>query len=138
MCSNTPATITLSSTLDGQPASPGELVTYTCTVTDAATISWTAAPVFTSSSFVQFLSTTPSNQRMRSCSDVTSVDCADIDFQAILTSVGPLDVNGVANLTSTFSFNATAQRNGTVVECSGLTSAGNTERENQTLTIEGT
>ena len=134
--SDTLATITLNSTLDGQPASPEEMVTYTCTLTEAADISWTASPVFTNVNFVQFTPTTPSNQRMLSCSDVQDINCTDINFQAALTSVGPIDVNGLADLTSTFRFPATIALNGTVIQCSGLT-ATTTEMVNQILIVEG-
>ena len=132
--SNTPATITLTSTLDGQPASPGEEVTYTCTLTDAALIHWTAPPVFTDP--VHFLSTTPSNQRMQNCSDVQTRICAELDFLATLTNVGPLDRNNHANLTSTFRFTATVALNETMINCSGVTETG-AETENQTLIVKG-
>ena len=134
--SNTPATITLTSTLNGQPASPGQEVTYTCTLTEAALISWTASPVFTSTNLVHFLSTTPSNQTMLSCSDVQSINCAELDFLATLTNVGPLDMNNQANLTSTFRFTATVELNETVINCSGVTETG-AETENQTLIVKG-
>jgi len=52
-----------------------------------------------------------------------AVLCTDINFQAELTSIGTLDVNNLAELTSTFRFTATAGLNGTVVECSGVTVA---------------
>ena len=52
-----------------------------------------------------------------------AVQCTDINFRAELTSVGTLDVNNLADLTSTFRFTATAELNGTVVECSGVTVA---------------
>ena len=131
--SNTPATITLTSTLDGQPASPGEEVTYTCTLTEANLISWTAPPVFTTN-LVQFLPN--DNQTMLSCSDVSAINCTDLDFRAALTRVGQIDMNGLANLTSTFRFPATVTLNGTVVQCSGSTRTG-TEMANQTLIVEG-
>jgi len=37
--------------------------------------------------------------------------------------IGTLDVNNLADLTSTFRFTATAELNRTVVECSGVTVA---------------
>ena len=131
---NPPATITLNSTVE--VASPGEMVTYTCTVTEAGDISWTAAPIFIRHSQVRFLATASPDQRMRSCNDVSSINCTDIDFQAALTSVGALDMNNFANLTSTFTFNATAELNGTVVECRGETNSGILTLS-QTLTVEG-
>ena len=122
--------------MDGQPASSGQEVTYTCTLTDAATISWTAPPVFTSTSLIRFVPTTPSGQRMLGCSDVQDINCTDIDFQAALTSVGTIDMNGLADLTSTFRFTATVALNETVIRCSGATATG-TETVNQTLIVEG-
>ena len=134
--SNTPATITLTSTLDGQPASPGQEVTYTCNVTDAATISWTAPPVFTSTTLVQFTPNTPSHQRILSCSDVSEINCTDLNFQAALTFIGT-NRNGFADLTSTFSFPATVARNETVINCSGVTLTDQVETGSQTLIVEG-
>ena len=41
------ASITLTSSVEGmQAACPGEVVTHSCTVTEAAFTSWTAAPFF--------------------------------------------------------------------------------------------
>ena len=115
------ATITLTSTLNGREAAcPGELVTYTCTVTQGFTIGWTAAPVLVDSTLVVFVPSDP--RRMLGCSDVSTIQCADFDFQATRTSVGSIDMNGAADMTSTFRFTATTRLNGTVVECSGTTS----------------
>ena len=133
--SNSPATIVLNSFLDGQPASAGELVTYTCTVTEAASLSWTAAPVFTDTTVVSFTPNTPSNHRMLSCSEVQAIQCSVLDFQAALTSDG-LVTNGLANMTSIFSFTARVWLNGTVVECRGVSVAG-LETESQDLIVEG-
>ena len=130
-----PATIILNSTTE--TAFPGEVVTYTCIINEAGDIAWTAAPVFTNPTVVRFLSTASSGERMLSCSDVSSIDCADIDFQAALTNVGPLDMNGLADLTSTFSFTAGVGLNQTVVECRGDTASG-PEMMSITLTVEGT
>ena len=133
--SNTPATITLNSTLNGQPANPGEVVNYTCTLNETSQIIWTAPPVFRSDNDVQFVPT--STQRMLNCSNVLNINCADLDFRAALTSVGTIDMNsGTADMTSTFRFTATVALNGTVIQCSGLTAAG-TEMANQTLIVEG-
>ena len=122
--------------MDGrQAACPGEVVTYTCTVTQGGAITWTAAPVLVGTA-VRFLTTDPSGSR-RSCSDISSpVQCADLDYQATLTSVGTVDMNGAADLTSTFRFTARAEFNGTVVECSAVT-ATTTQPATQTLNIVG-
>jgi len=50
-----------------------------------------------------------------------AVQCTDINFQAELTGIGTPDMNNLADLTSTFRFTATAELNGTLVECSGVT-----------------
>ena len=128
------ATSTLTSTLDGrQTACPGEVVTYTCTVTQGFFIGWTAAPVLVDATFVRF---TPSDQRMRGCGNASSpVDCTEFDFQGTVSSVGPVQ-SGAADMTSIFSFTATTRINGTVVECSGQTSPP-TPSESYTFTVAG-
>ena len=93
-------------------------VTYTCTVTQAFLIGWSAAPV-QDAALVQFA---PTDSRILGCSNVSAIQCADFDFLATLTSVGPPDMSGAADMTSTFRFTARAGLNGTVVECSGTTS----------------
>lgn len=118
-----PATLNLTSSKDA--ACPDMGITYTCTVTDAGTITWTAAPVLVDPALVQFAATSLPNERMRRCSDPsTTVQCTELDYLANLTSVGTVDINGLADLTSTFSFTATANLSGTVVQCSALTAAG--------------
>ena len=135
--SNSLATIILMSSVDGrQGAFPGEMVTYTCSVTTAATISWTAAPLLINPGFVQFSANSPPNQRMRDCSNFQSINCTLFNFQAALTNVGQLDMNGLANLTSTLSFTVTSGLNGIVVQCSALAAVG-TEERNVTLIVTG-
>jgi len=131
------ATVTLTSNVDGrQAACPGEVVTYTCTVIQGAVITWTAAPVLVGT-VVRFRSTSPPDEWQLSCSDTSSpVPCTDLDYQATLTSVGTLDMNGAANLTSTFRLTATAELNGTVVQCSAVT-ATTTPPATQTLVTVG-
>ena len=129
---NPVATVTLTSTLDGrQAACPGE-VTYSCNVTQGFSVSWTAAPVLVSLTFVRLL---PSGPRMLRCSDIQAIQCADLDFQANLTVTSTV-VNGMADLTSTFRFTARVELNETVVECSGLT-LPLTPPVNHTFTVAG-
>ena len=129
------ATITLTSTVDGrQAACPGEVVTFTCIVIQGAAITWTAAPVLVGIS-VRFLATTSPGDRQLDCSPST-VRCADLDYRATLTSVGTLDMNGIADMTSTFRFTARAELNGTVVQCSAVTDPA-TPSATQTLNIAG-
>ena len=126
------ATSSLSSTLDGRPAAcPGEVVTYTCNVTQGFLIGWSAAPVL-DAALVQFA---PTDSRILGCSNVTAIQCDDFDFQATLTSVGPVQ-NGQADMTSTFRFTARPRLNGTVVECTRTTSPS-TPSANHTLIIAG-
>ena len=73
---------------------------------------------------------------MVGCNDITSIQCSNIDFQATLTSVGPPDMNGARNMTSTFRFTATTRLNGTVVECNGFT-IPSTPSINHTLIVAG-
>ena len=130
------ATSSLSSTLDGrQAACPGEVVTYTCTVTQGFALGWTAAPVLVDNTFVVF---TPTDLRMLGCSNVSSpVQCNEFDFLATLTNVGPRDImTGAADMTSTFRFTARAELNGTVVECTGTTSPP-TPSVNHMFTVAG-
>ena len=101
-------------------------------MTAAATISWTVAPIFVMESLVRFVPTTPLNQRV-TC---TTMQCAGFDFVATLTNVGPLDMNGAADMTSTFRFTARAELNRTVVQCSGTTSPS-TPSESLNFTVAG-
>ena len=126
------ATSSLSSTLDGrQAACPGEVVTYTCNVTQGFLIGWGATPVL-DAALVQFA---PTDSRILGCSNVTAIQCDDFDFQATLTSVGPVQ-NGQADMTSIFRFTARPRLNGTVVECTRTTSPS-TPPANHTLIIAG-
>ena len=139
MCSNyyIAATVALTSTLDErQTACPGEVVTYTCTVTQAFLIDWTAEPFITETNRLQFSRSTPAKDRVIDCSDNSTLLCADLDYQATLTSVGPAQ-NGVADMTSTFRFTASTRVNGIVVQCNGSTATG-VQRANSTLNVTGT
>ena len=113
------ATTTLTSSVAGQ-ACPGEVVTYTCMVDQAATIGWTAAPVLTDPTAVLFLASSPSDQTTRDCSAVSSIQCSDLDFYATFKNVSDVQ-NGFANLISTFRFNVSTRLNGTVVQCTTAT-----------------
>ena len=135
-CNTHAATITLTSTLDGrQTACPGEVVTYTCTVTQAFLLEWTAEPFIGESDRLQFSRSTPAEDRIIDCSDSSTVPCADLDYQATLTSVGPAQ-SGFADMTSTFRLTASARVNGTVVQCRGSTATG-VQMANSTLIVAG-
>ena len=135
-CNTHAATTTLSSTLGGrQTACPGEVVIYTCTVTQAFLIDWTAEPFIGESNRLQFSRSTPAEDRVIDCSDSSTVPCADLDYRTTLTSVGPVQ-NGFADMTSTFRFTASARVNGTVVQCRGSTATG-VQMANSTLIVAG-
>ena len=129
----------LTSSVDGRHTTcPGERVTYTCTVTQAAVLEWTAEPFINSTNRRQFSSTTPPGDRDRflSCSNRTSsINCTDLDYYAALTRVRAFQ-NGFADMTSTFGFTASARVNGTVVQCRGLT-ATEDQMANRTLNVTG-
>ena len=120
--------------MDGrQAACPWDVVTYTCTLIQGGSLTWTAAPVLVDPAAVVFIAATPSDNS-RSCSPST-VQCAVLNYQATLTNVGTL-TSGRADMTSTFRFTARAELNGTVVQCSGVTDPV-TPAENQVLNIAG-
>ena len=129
------AAITLTSTLDVRQAScPREVVTYTCTLTQAIRLEWTAVPFINNNNRLQFTTTTPPENRVLTCG-ISTVLCANLDYQATLTSVGPVQ-NGLADMTSTFRFTASARVNGTVVQCIESTATG-IQRANSTLIVAG-
>ena len=128
----------LTASVDGRTACPGERVTYTCTVTQALVLEWTAEPFINSTNRRQFSSTTPPGDRDRflSCSNRTSsVKCTDLDYYATLLRVRAFQ-NGFADMVSTFGFTASARVNGTVVQCRGLT-ATEDQMANRTLNVTG-
>ena len=95
---------------------------YTCTVTQAAVLEWTAEPFINSTNRRQFSRTTPPEDRVLSCSNhsTSAVKCTDLDYYATLISVSAIR-NEFADMTSTFGFTASVRVNGTVVQCKGVT-----------------
>ena len=109
---------------------------YTCTVTQAAVLEWTAEPFINNTNRRQFSSTVPPEDRVLSCSNPTSaVKCTDLDYYATITRVSILR-NGFADMISTFGFTASAKVNGTVVQCKGFT-ATEDQTGSQTLNVTG-
>ena len=100
------ATVTLTSTLDGrQAACSGEVVTYTCTALRTTVVSWITLPDVDG---VDYFPSSPIRLRVFG------------DFQLALTNKVPDPTNpALADLTITLTVTATADRNGTVVECRG-------------------
>ena len=102
---------------------PGEVVTYTCTVTQGFLLDWIVEPFLPTSARIQFMSTASNGSRL-DCNNVASVRCEDFNFVATLTNTAnPTDVSGttLADMTSTLTFTATVSLNGTVVQCRGST-----------------
>ena len=121
-------TVTLTSSVeqDGrQAACPGEVVTFTCMVTDEIRLRWIAEPFIPQSSPIQYASS--------SIVGLMTVDMSG-QFRATLTSI--TQNGGFADLTSelTVTVSAPEAMNGTVVQCSGLLSA----MRNKTIIIAGT
>ena len=106
-------------------------------MTQAIRLEWTAVPFINNNNRLQFTTTTPSENRVLACGTSTSsVQCADFDYQATLTSVGPVQ-NSLADMTSTFSFTASVRVNDTVVQCRESTATG-IQIENRTFIATGT
>ena len=97
-------------------ACPGEMVTYTCTVTQGLALDWIVEPFINGSTLLRFLRMTPTGSSQY-CNGTTATNCSGFDFVAILTDVNP-------DMTSTLTFTATARLNGTVVQCRGATTDG--------------
>ena len=116
MCSITVAEVTVVSSLeeDGRTAAcPGELVTFTCTVTQGGSLNW-ASTAFTCDSIPTY-----------TVDFQTSVGTSSVcgSFQANLTAITNITQVGQslqADITSTLS-PTTAVSPGTVVTCSDLT-----------------
>ena len=132
------ATITLTSTVDGrQAACPGEVVTYTCTVTQANILQWVALPFIMSdnTNIPRFLFSAAENTVLDCSNSSSAVQCSEFDYRATLTDVGTVQ-NGFADMTSTFRFTANARANGTVVECMAALNTG-ILISNSTLKVAG-
>ena len=98
------ANVTLISTLDErQAACPEEVVTYTCTAPRTSSAGWDVPPDIMQ--FNYFPSSSIGQQTIG-------------DFQVALISNVPIS-RGLADLTITLTVTATADRNGTVVQCLG-------------------
>ena len=104
-------------------------------VNQGVTVGWTAAPVLTDPTAVVFVATAPSDQTTRDCSAISSIRCTDLDFYANFTNISTVQ-NGIADLSSTFRFTATAGLNGTVVQCTAVTES-DIPRANRSLIVAG-
>ena len=130
------ATITLTSTLNGrQAACPGEVVTYTCTVTQGSILEWTAEP-FLSTTELRFIPSTPADRRIVDCDDFVNIQCTVFDFQATISITNTNAGMSLADLTSTFRFTARVELNGTVVRCR-VADVNGVAAQNETLKAVG-
>ena len=126
--------------MGARQACPGEMVTYTCTVTQGVVLDWIVEPFISGSTRIRFvLGSTPVGSSV-DCNGVSPPQCDNIDFVATLTATAnPMTVMSatVADVTSTLTFTATIRLNGTVVQCRGATADG-FPITNQTLNVAGT
>ena len=112
--SNLDATLTSSVMEDGrQAACPGEVVTFTCDVTDSATLSWDFLPYISAfgNTSVVFRPSDEGKPPLQREKNIT----------VNLTRVVPHPSNELAaNFTSTLTVPAVLELNGSVVECGGI------------------
>ena len=104
---------------------PGEMVTYTCTVTQGFLLDWIVEPFLLTTARIQFTSTTPIGSRL-DCSTFAAVQCEDFEFVVTFTNTANPTVvmsTTLVDITSTLTFTAIARLNGTVVQCRGSTAA---------------
>ena len=104
--------------MDGrQAACPGEVVTYTCTVTQANVLQWVALPFIMSdnTNIPRFSFSTAENTVLDCSNSSSAVQCSEFDYRATLTDVSTVQ-NGFADMTSTFRFTANARVNGTQLQ----------------------
>ena len=128
------ATVVLDSSVSMRGVCPGEMVTYTCTVTQGVVLDWIVEPFLPRSARIQFTSADTIG-RSFDCNDVAAVQCADFDFVATLTNIANPTAS-VADITSTLTVTATSRLNGTVVQCRGTT-ADATLMNNSILNVAG-
>ena len=104
-------TLTCSVEQDGRLAAcPGEVVTFTCMVTDGAFLDWTAEPHITMMDPIRFLVSTPVGE--------TAMDDSG-QFRARLTSV--IQNGNFGDLTSELTVTASETLGGTVIQCLATT-----------------
>ena len=111
------ATVALNSSVGMRGTCPGEMVTYTCTVNQGTALDWIVEPFIIDSDPVRF-TTAATTGTSYDCSGVVTVQCAEFNFVATLTTI----TNSMAileNFTSTLAFTATSRLNRTVVQCRG-------------------
>ena len=128
------ATVILDSSVGMRGVCPGEMVTYTCTVTQGVVLDWIVEPFLPRSARIQFTSTDTIG-RSFDCNDIAALQCADFNFVATLTNIANPTAS-VADITSTLTVTATSRLNGTVVQCRGTT-ADATPMNSNILNVAG-
>ena len=113
------ATVVLDSSVSMRGVCPGEMVTYTCTVTQGVVLDWIVEPFLPRSARIQFTST-DTIERSFDCNDIAALQCEDFYFVSTLTNIAN-PTTSVADITSTLTVTATSRLNGTVVQCRGTT-----------------
>ena len=124
VCCLDTATVVLDSSVGMRQACPGEMVTYTCTVTQGFQLDWIVEPFLPAGARIRFLLDTTPIGRSVDCNGVSPPQCDNIDFVATFTNTAnPTTVmnTNVADMTSTLMFSSPVRLNGTVVQCSGIT-----------------
>ena len=122
----TAATLVLDSSVGTRGVCPGEIVTYTCTVTQGFLLEWIVEPFILDNTDIEFPSTDTIG-RSFDCNNVAAVQCADLNFVATLTNTASMIMMGsttLADITSTLTITAAVRLNGTVVQCRGSTAVG--------------
>ena len=131
-------TVVLDSSVGMRQACPGEMVTYTCTVTQGAFLDWIVEPFLPTTAPIQFTSIAATDSSWN-CNNVATVSCSVFNFVATLTNTANPTVvmtTTLADMTSTLTFTAAARLNGTVVQCRGTTENG-LPITNNTLNVAG-
>ena len=118
----------------------GDMVTYTCTVTQGFTLDWIVEPFISIGDPIRFALGSTMVGSSVDCNGVTPPQCSNITFGATFTNTtnhmriasGP-----VADMTSTLTITTTVRLNGTVVQCRGAIESGSAAF-NRALHIAGT
>ena len=116
-------TVVLDSSVGMRQVCPGETVTYTCIVNQGFALEWIVEPFISGNDPIRFLLDTTPIRTSVDCSDRTPPQCDNFDFVTTFTSITS-ETGGLADMTSTLTFNATVRLNGTVVQCQGTTAVG--------------
>ena len=118
------ATLVLESSVDMRQVCPGEVVTYSCTVTQGFALDWIVEPFISIGDPIRFVLDSTPVGRSVDCSGVTPPLCSNITFVATFTNTAnrmTVTSGPVADMTSTLTITTAVRLNGTVVQCRGTT-----------------